>query len=247
MKKFPIAAILLIALAAFCAGAVRPQAANPSVNDILTRYVNALGGRAALMKVTTRISKGSFEVSGISGSGTAESFSKAPNKYLSIVTIPGIGEVRRCFDGKIGWVRDPHNGVVALMGQDLADARRTAEIDQAVKLTQLYPKMLLKGQEPVDGWPAYVIVAEPGDGSVRRMYFDTSSGLLVRNDDEITADGAKQVTESYLSDYRDVEGVKIPFTIRQVHGETTAVVRLTDVQVNKPVDDSVFLQPVEKK
>src|SRR5579864_2626941 len=76
------------------------QAADPSVDDILARYVSALGGRAAISKHTTKISKGTLEVVGVTTDGTAESYAKAPNKYFSIINIPGYGEIRRCFDGQ---------------------------------------------------------------------------------------------------------------------------------------------------
>src|SRR5579863_5513788 len=102
------------------------QAADPSVDDILARYVAALGGRVAISKHTTKISKGTLEVVGVTTDGTAESYAKAPNKYLSVINIPNYGEIRRSFDGLIGWISGPEAGVQPLAGQDLSTTRRDA-------------------------------------------------------------------------------------------------------------------------
>jgi hypothetical protein len=235
-------------LCGFCAvacGASKPQSTVPTVNDILARYVTALGGRAAISKISSRVSKGTFEIVGVEAQGTAESYAKAPNKYLSIITLPGYGEIRRCFDGQIGWLKNPETGLAALVGQDLSSTRRSSDIYQAIELSELYPQMSLKGQQDVDGWPAYVIEAKPGDGTLRRMYFDVSSGLLIRNDEEEDTPQGRDLNESYLSDYHEIDGVKIPFTVKQVHGHTTAIVHLTDVRVNQPIDDAVFSKPTQ--
>jgi zinc protease len=223
------------------------QTADPTVDEILTRYVNALGGRAAIAKHTTRISKGTVEVvaGGATENGTAESYSKAPDKYLSIVQIPDYGEVRNCFDGQIGWISRPGTGIEPYTGQDLSSARRTADFYQSIDLKKLYPKMVLKGKEDVGKWPAYVVEADPGDGSLRRLYFDVSSGLLIRNDEEHDTPDGRDVVQSYLEDYRDVEGVKQPFTVRQAHGATHIIIKLTEVQMDQPIDDAKFAKPAQ--
>ena len=221
------------------------QAADPSVDEILARYVAALGGRAAISKHTTKISKGTLEVVGVTTDGTAESYAKAPNKYFSVINIPNYGEIRRSFDGQIGWISGPEAGVQPLAGQDLSTTRRDADFYQSLDLKKLYPVLVLKGKEDVGAWPAYVIEANSGDGTIRHMYFDVSSGLLVRNVDETQTPQGTEVVESFLEDYREIEGVKLPFTVRQIHNKLILIVRLTDVKMNQPIDDAKFAKPAE--
>ena len=219
------------------------QTADPSVDEILARYVAALGGRAAISKHTTKISKGTLEVVGVTTDGTAESYAKSPNKYFSIINIPGYGEIRRCFDGQAGWISGPEGGVQLLAGQDLSTTRRDADFYQSLDLKKLYPVLVLKGKEDVGAWPAYVVEANPGDGMIRHMYFDVSSGLLVRNVDETQTPQGPDTVESFFEDYRDVEGVKLPFTVRQIHNKLILIVRITDVRMNQPIDDAKFAKP----
>jgi hypothetical protein len=75
-------------------------AALPSVDQVLDRYVQAIGGKAVIEKQTSRVSKGSFELAAFGASGTAEVYEKAPNKTVAIVNIAGFGVIQEGFDGK---------------------------------------------------------------------------------------------------------------------------------------------------
>jgi hypothetical protein len=238
-------ALILCTLTIIVWRAAAAQSANPSVDDILTRYVAALGGRAAISKHTTRISKGTLELVGVTTDGTAESYSKAPNRFLSIINIPGYGEVRRCFDGQLAWLSDPVKGIQPLAGQELSSTKRDAIFYQSLELKKTYPQMILKGKEDVGTWPAYVIEASSSDGTVRHMYFDVSSGLLIRADEESDSPQGRDTIQFYFEDYRDVDGVKQPFTVRQVHGKVSFIVRLTEVKWDDPIDDAKFAKPAQ--
>jgi zinc protease len=251
VKRKPILLLVTLSALVLCTltfigwRASAAQSANPSVDDILARYVAALGGRAAISKHTTRISKGTLELVGVTLDGTAESYSKAPNKFLSMINIPGYGEVRRCFDGQSGWISGPDTGIQPLAGQDLSSTQRDAVFYQSLELKKTYPQMALKGKEDVGTWPAYVIEASSSDGSVRHMYFDVSSGLLIRADEDSISPQGRDTIQFFFEDYRDVDGVKQPFTVRQVHGKVSFIVRLTEVKWDEPIDDAKFAKPAQ--
>jgi zinc protease len=251
VKRKPIlllaifSALILCTLTIIVWRAAAAQSANPSVDDILTRYVAALGGRAAISKHTTRISKGTLELVGVTVGGTAESYSKAPNKYLSIVNVPGFGEIRRCFDGQSGWISGPDTGVQPLTGQELSSTQRDSVFYQSLELKKAYPQMSVKGKEDVGTWSTYVIEASSSDGTVRHMFFDVSSGLLIRTDEESDSSHGRDTIQFFLEDYRDVDGVKQPFTVRQVHGKVSFIVRLTEVKWDDPIDDAKFAKPAQ--
>lgn len=244
MKNKIILAVLLCGLTAVSWSVAARQTTNPSVDDILARYVTTLGGRAAISKHTSRTSKGTLEVVGVTTDGTVESYAKAPNKYLSIINIPDYGQIRRCYDGTTGWLSGPDpSNIQPLTGVDLASTRRDANFYQSLDLKKLYPQLALKEKEDVGGFPAYVVEANSGEGTVRRLYFDVSSGLLVRNDEITTTPQGQDLVQSFLEDYREVDGVKQPHTVRQVHGKIVFVIRLTEVKMDVPIEDSIFAKP----
>src|SRR5262245_9000378 len=76
----------------------------PTVDDVLGKYVTAVGGKEAIEKITSRSIKGSFNLEAFGvADAPMEWFSKAPNKNASKIDIPGFGAVSRGFDGSTGW------------------------------------------------------------------------------------------------------------------------------------------------
>ncbi len=140
----------------------------------------AVGGKAAVEKLTSRVSKGTFEMDQMPGTATEEIYEKAPNKQLSITDAPNFGVVKRAFNGTAGWQDMPQTGLQDVTGNQLAAMKRYADFYREIKLKELYPKMTVKGKESVNGRDAYVVEATPADGPPELMYFDAESGLLVR-------------------------------------------------------------------
>jgi hypothetical protein len=89
-----------------------------------------------------------------------------------------------------------------------------------------------------------VVEAQPAQGDVEKLYFDTTSGLMSGMDVQIPEVGAWHVV---LDDYRDVDGVKMPFSIKQDSSVISLVVRLQEVKNNVPIDDAKFVKPAAPK
>lgn len=245
-----VKAFLPIAMIACTVCAVSAQQ-TPTVDQVLARYVTALGGREAILKITSRHVKGTVTLEGIPGQGTAESFAKAPNKYVAVISFEGIGESRRGYDGANGWARDPKGTVVDLSGADLGSLARSADMYQALDIQKNYPKLTLKPSETVDGKPANVLEGDPGDGGIRTMYFDAATGLLVRSVERTGEASGNAVITTDVQDYQDVDGVKYPFTLVQhsatPDGTTVALtIHLSEVHHNVPIDDATFAKPAVK-
>jgi len=238
----------VIAVAAFARGgqqkpATDSKAALPTVDQILDKYIQAIGGKAAIEKQTSRVSKGSFEIPAVGATGTAEIFEKAPNKSVAIINIPGFGAFQEGFDGKIAWANDPQGGLREKAGAELGSAKLDAEFYKPTKLKQLYPKMVVKGKDKVGEKDAYVVEATPAESSTETWYFDAQTGLLIRQDAERESPQGKQAVQSFLEDYRDVDGFKVPFTIRQVTPQFPTTIKIEDVKTTVPVDDAKFKKP----
>ncbi len=215
----------------------------PAVGQILDRYVKAIGGREAWQKLTSRVMMGTIEIASENLSGTVIIHEKAPDKLLAAVIINGAA-FRQGFDGALGWTDDPKNGLRDQTGAELAESRRDADFFHAFDLSRLYTKMTVSGQEKIGGHDTYVVQATvPEGGDPTKMYFDTQSGLLLRlisqNHD---ADGVSQIRED-LEDYRDVDGIKLPFTTHQTNGDTTYTMMISEVHHNVDLDDSEFAKP----
>ena len=214
----------------------------PTVDQVLTKSIDAMGGRAALEKVTSITARGTVSVPDVGVSGTIQLFQKAPNKALTITEIGG-AQQREAFDGTVGWAEDPQNGLREKSGLELAEARRGAVFSRELHMKTLYPKITVTGREKVGTREAWVIEAVPAEGTPARLFYDVESGLLLRQIvTRQTTAGPLQIDVAF-DDYRDVDGVKRPFTIRQTTPMFTATIQLTEVKHNVAVDDAMFKKP----
>jgi hypothetical protein len=215
----------------------------PTVDQILDKYVQALGGKAAVQRLTSIVMKGTFEAPAFGASGTVERYSKAPNKLAIVVEVGGFGTVQSVFNGTAGWSQDPQNGMRDLAGKELAQTKVEADIYRDIKLKEIYPKMTVTGKDKVADRDAYVVEASSPDTGSAKLYFDAQNGLLVRND-STNYNGSEEVpTQTLLEDYKDVDGLKVPMTIRQTNPNISFILKFNEVKSNVPVDDAKFNKP----
>lgn len=219
------------------------SAAMPQVDDLLDKFVSAIGGKEAVQKQTSRIIKGTMELEAMNMSGSVEGWSKAPNKNAMVIELSGFGTIRNVFDGSRGWAADPMTGLRELNGAELAAAARDADFYQPINMKKLYPKMAVKGKDKVGASEAWVIEAVPAEGDAEKFYFDVSSGLLVRADMERESPQGKMPVEVYFDDYKEVDGVKIAHTMRQVTPAFSLTIKISDVKHNAEIDDAKFGKP----
>jgi hypothetical protein len=209
----------------------------PSVDEILARYANAMGGKVGLEKVNTMVFRGTIEFPSNNLSGTTAEYFKAPDHFLAVTEVPGYGTLRTVYDGRTGWTEDPKNGVEELSGPALVDVRRRADILWHVKLKELYPGLKLKGRESIEGKDAWVLEASEGKWTFD-LSFDVDSGLMVRfGTDTGELNGASKVL---ISDYRPVGHVQFSFAAEMTTNRIVWRRKLTDVKFNVPVDDELF-------
>jgi hypothetical protein len=220
------------------------SAALPTVEAIFDKHVKAVGGKEAIEKITSRSVKGSFDLEAFGVTGApVELFTKAPNKSAMKIDITGFGVVNMVFDGTTGWNSDPMTGLRELSGVELAQMKRDSEFYPELNYKRQYAKMEVKGKEKVGSYETYVIEATPAEGSPEKLYFDVNTGLLVRHDGETDSPQGKFTMETYLEDYKVVDGVKIPHTLKRVTPAMTMVTKITEVKNNVEIDNAKFSKP----
>jgi photosynthetic reaction center cytochrome c subunit len=221
--------------------AAKQEPALPGVEQILERYVQASGGRQAVERVTSRVWKGSR----VGADGVLvpeEVYAKAPNKLLTITSYPNM-VFRTGYDGARGWALS-NQGARDIPPEMLAQLRREAEFYKETRLKEIYSKLSVVGRETVGGREAYVVEAAPADGgSPEKLFFDVETGLLVRKYTEVKTVLGQFPTQTDYEDYREVDGVRLPFNIRwSIPGRTWGR-KITEVRQNVPLDDAQFNPP----
>jgi len=219
---------------------IKSSASLPSVDQVLAKYVQALGGQAALEKVTTRVMKGALVTPGLNA--PLEVYEKAPNKTLTTFRNPG-GANFMGFNGTVGWVQAPENGLREVSGMELARIKRDAEFYRDLKLKERYSKLVLLGSAKLGDRETYVIEATPPEGNPEKFFFDASIGLLIRQDITVGVAPRESSIQVYFEDYREVDGIKLPFAIRRSRPDFTWVYKFDEIKLNVPVEETKFNKP----
>ena len=219
------------------------KAKTPTVQKIIAKYVQAIGGKKTNEKIKTRTTKGTIELAPMGIKGTFESFTAAPEKSLTKMSLTGIGDIIEGYDGKTAWSINPISGNRDKQGVELAQAALTYNFYREVNLNTLYPKMTFKGIEKVGQNDAYVLVGVSGNLPPETFYFDTKTGLLVQQDITLETPEGKTPTKNFFEDFRDVDGVKIPFKSRSILPQFEIITILTELKQNVAVEDAKFTKP----
>jgi len=212
----------------------------PAADSVLERYWAALGGSTALEKIKTRESSGTLL--GESGKTYAvHQVQKAPDLFVTTVSGPNFAEVLG-FDGKSAWQKW---GDQTFVQQDLEGDRiaRSGEFWVDMQVKKIYPRRVVDRVAKIGDEDAYVVRAG-GPGAVSEMlYFSRATGLLLRRVVLTKTPMGRLPQETDFGDYRDVDGIKEPFTIQRREINARFTVKLTEIKHNVPVEDSVFRIP----
>jgi photosynthetic reaction center cytochrome c subunit len=213
----------------------------PSAQEIIEKYIQALGGDAAIQKIETRVDTGSLDITSRNMHLKIETYRKAPQDFLTIVHSPR-GDTSQGYNGTIGW-QQRGGEVEELSGDDLARVKDSAAFVPGANLKKNYAHLEVKDIANIDGHNTYRIIASGASGSGAEYYFDAQSGLLLRVSTEVDSPLGAIPQDAYYEDYRDVSGVKVPFLIRIVRADGATIYKWEQIQVNIPVDNGRFEKP----
>jgi len=232
--------------------APKPEAENaaaaakplPTSDAILDKYLQAVGGREALEKITSRVEKASLSVPG-GPEVPIDIFAKAPDKRISIMHMRE-GDSVTAFDGHQGWLSNPGRPTRPMSDQDNNVAKLDADLHFAADVKQIFSTFQVRDSEKIGDREVYLVVGKNDDQPPVRLYFDAESGLLVRMVRYTETPLGRNPSQVDFADYRDADGVKIPYRWTLARPGQRFTIQVTEVKQNVPVDDSQFAMPGER-
>lgn len=220
----------------------QPNTALPpglKAEQVVEDYLNAIGGRAKLNAVQNMQSTSSMSLQGMNFS--IKTYQKDRNKYAVEMSMNGKVMNKQIYDGLTG-TQSAMGQVEALDSAQLNDFKEQALFcKEATYKTGGY-KIELKGIEVINGNNAYVIEVLRPDGKKTTEYYDNKTSLKIR---EISTgkgmDGNPNVQTIDIGDYKDVNGVKLPYAMT-VSGPFPVPFKVTvsEIKLNAGVDDVLF-------
>ncbi|HUX56149.1 MAG TPA: hypothetical protein VMV77_04195 [Bacteroidales bacterium] len=210
-----------------------------SLDDILKNY-SAATRQDKLSKVSTIQITGKMSAMGMEMPMVM--IMKNPNKIKVSYSFNG-QEIVSLFDGEKGYMINPmmdSSEPVELTGEQLTQVQNNNVFNNQIDNYFKNGQLTLEGQEDVNGKPAFKLKANVDNNSIF-MFIDEGSYLLVKTSAEVDQMGTVVSVDSYMTDYVDIDGVVMPKkTTAMANGMEAAVISFDKIEVNLPIDDSVF-------
>lgn len=227
---------------------VAQQPGEPKGAEVLDKYIAALGGAQKLATLKSFIATGtSVGYEGLGGGGSFQIFAKAPDQRSTVIVFkdhPERGDTHRVYDGQVGWNKTPRNAVpeYQLSGSELDGVRVDALLSFPGQIKTALTTLRTATADLGDK-DAEIVQGSGPHGILVTLYFDKKTNLLLREVRYSKSPVGRIPTQVDYADYRDVGGIKFPFsyTFSWLDGKDTY--KLSDVKVNVPIDPKVFQKP----
>lgn len=232
-----------------------PDPGTPTVDQVLDKYIQALGGPQKLAKLTSFVAKGhSIGYGEEAYDRPIEIDAQAPDK-IAIFNHTLNGDNDTVYDGHGGWIMEP--AVVApvpmlpLTDGELENAKIDGQLAFPGNIKQMLSGWRI-GSTMIGTRAVEVLQGNTPEGLPVRLYFDAKSGLLVRLVRYTDSVLGRNATQIDYSDYRDIGvntpfGVKMPFHWVRSWLDGRSTFDLRAVQPNASIDQTKFGQPVQVK
>lgn len=230
----------------------------PTADQVIDKYIQAIGGKTAYEKIKTRYTKATFARSKLVGGGTPkaavinrgemwtiETFTKTPDKFLTVITTPA-GIIAQAFSGADGWIKTPQEQR-ALTAAEIARLKNQADLFADFKIKERYSTLKVTGKEKIGSRETYIVEAiRFADKKLEKLFFDTENGLLLRRAVFTETVLGLNPEQTDYEHYRRVDGATMPWTVRvsyldDNHFGTTR--RFIEIKNNISIGDDKFKSP----
>ena len=215
----------------------------PSLDEVLAHYVEAMGGEKAITAATSRVIKGTVDVTGLSHGGTYESYQQTPNKFYLVVQAYPFGTAKSGYNGRVAWTASNATTSTIRNPAEVAYFASVATFFSPVGLKQRYAKVTLAGASQIGFRDVYVLELQPATGAVERLYLDTKTYLPVRMNTVQTSGKIKIPVQIYLDDWHAVDGIQFPFSMTESLPNLSLGFTITEIRHNVPLDAKLFEPP----
>lgn len=214
-----------------------PERPTETVDDVLSKYVQALGGHDAWAKASTVVMEGT-QTSRDQRTSPIKIEEKITGEYRIDVQSPQ-GPASRVSDGKTTWfvVGDDTRELEGVQAQQAA---RLADFGLPVDAKQKYSDLAVRRYANLDGVNTVMLTGRTAPDVTEQLFFDRGTGVLVRRSIATRTPLGALAEQIDYSDYRDVSGVKLPFQVRHATWNQANTVKFSTATLNAPLDAGRF-------
>lgn len=214
----------------------------PTGEALFLKSIEKGGGAEALAKVKTTAMTGTMNMPAQGVSGTLKIVSEGEKSH-TLVELPGIGKIEDGYDGNVAWEVSAIQGARLKEGDEKTALKNSSSIGMLRDWKTTFKSLKTLGVEDVEGKPAYKVEATPKEGKPMTMFFDQTSGLVVKVSMIAPSPMGEIPIDMLLTDYKSVNGVMTPFTSTQKVMTASMVMHFDKIEYNVELPKDSFAIP----
>jgi len=237
--------LALTGAALLAASPVQAQAPLPTAQQVVARYVEAIGGERAIAAQQFRHVQAEMSMPAMGMTATMEAHqARQGNKFRMKMEMPGMGAMNMGYDGQTAWSVNPMQGPKVLEGRELTEAMRQYDFDANMRFTHLFPKMETVGRAQVSGESCVNVKMTTATGEEVTNCFAEDDGLLIGATARANTEAGSIESTMTFTEYKEFGGLKMPtLTTVSTMGQQM-LLRVKNLST-APIDPTVFALPAE--
>jgi hypothetical protein len=249
MNKLTLAVLTVclpvISLPLFSIPVCGADEALPSVDTIVGHFIAATGGKAAWEARHSQVEHATIEFAKQGLKGSLIIYEAAPDKYLGVTELPGIGKIAAGSNGEVAWENSALQGPRIKQGDEKADALREGAFNAPLFWQKLYAKGETAGSETAEGHDCYKVVLTPKEGKPVTEFYDKKTGLMIKTTATVSSQMGDVNAEILFDDYRKEGDLLSPHRLVNRAAQQEFVVEIQSVDVNPDLPKDRFDLPPE--
>lgn len=207
----------------------KPVPAGVTTKTVYDNYIKAIGGDKAVKAVKSVMMVGTTTIPQAPQPLTYTQKMDNKNRLAVDVSMGGMNMMKQVVTDKVAYMSQ-QGQKMDIPAEGLADVKEAAKFFPELSSTTGKVTVI----ESIEGSDAYAV--ENGNST---KYYDVKSGLKVAESSSQDQGGKKMVTTTYFKDYKEVKGIKFPYTIVMNVGIELDI-KMNEVKVNEGVTDADF-------
>lgn len=220
------------------------QAALPTAQQVIDRYIDATGGKEAYTSLTSRRATGTFAMADLGIEGKMTVLIRADGNAAVTIDIPTLGTIRQGVFNGIVWTIHPTQGPRILSGDEAEMTKRSLTLSPEISLGG-YRDARVTDVVALNGRPSYRMVLTSDNGTMETRLYDVESGLLVRTIGRSDSALGELTITSNFTDYEDAAPIRMPMKVQQMLPGASPESAMTKVEHNVELPDALFALPAE--
>ena len=219
------------------------------VDDVISKYTDAIGGKANWDAVKTLKFTGYMNIMNMDIPYTQ--YVKRPGMWLLEFQVQGM-KIVQAYDGKTGWIVNPMMGSKKPEKTDDEMTKtfkeKTLIGGKLLNIKEMGYTVELVGIENIDGKEVYNLKLTDKDGESNTYYIETATFLIYKTAAKLNRKGAEISVETIYSNYNKVNDVIFAYIQDQkLEGAQTnsQMITIDKIEVNVNIDDKIFVMPAE--